>query len=83
MEDQIEETEMRLHEAKNKQDEMMNMQKDIFTSQVQQTDMVQQKRIDLLGKLEGELGKLEIGKENGNGNGNAKPKNPFNSKRPY
>jgi hypothetical protein len=74
MEDQIEETEMRLNEAKIKQDEMMNMQKDIFSNQVLQTDQVQQKRMELLGKLEGELGKLEIGS---NGNGNAKPKNPF------
>jgi hypothetical protein len=74
MEDQIEETEMRLNEAKIKQDEMMNMQKDIFSNQVLQTDIVQQKRMELLGKLEGELGKLEIGS---NGNGNAKPKNPF------
>jgi hypothetical protein len=80
MEDQIEETEMRLNEAKIKQDEMMNMQKDIFQTQVLQTDQVQQKRMDLLGKLEGELGKLEIGNGGGNGgskDGNAKPKNPF------
>jgi hypothetical protein len=77
MEDQIEETEMRLNEAKIKQDEMMNMQKDIFQTQVLQTDQVQNKRMELLGKLEGELGKLEIGKQDGNGNGNAKPKNPF------
>lgn len=79
MEDQIEETEMRLQEDKIKQDEMMNMQKDIFTSQVQQTDLVQQKRMDLLGKLEGQLGKLDSGNinNNKNGNGNGKPKNPF------
>ena len=82
MEDQIEETEMRLQEDKIKQDEMMNMQKDIFTTQVQQTDMVQQKRMELLGKLNLQLGKLDSGNISG-GNGNAKPKNPFPFKKAY
>jgi hypothetical protein len=81
MEDQIEETEMRLQEDKIKQDEMMNMQKDIFTTQVQQTDLVQQKRMDLLGKLEGQLGKLDGGNIPSNGNG--KPKNPFGMNKAY
>src|SRR5215203_307263 len=83
MEDQIEETEMRLQEAKQKQEQMMNFQQDVFTSQVQQTDQVQQKRMDLLGKMEGQLSKLDIGSGNILGNGNAKPKNPFNMKRAY
>jgi hypothetical protein len=84
MEDQIEETEMRLQEDKIKQDEMMNMQKDIFTTQVQQTDMVQQKRMELLGKLDLQLGKLDSGNiPPSNGNGNAKPKNPFGMNKAY
>ena len=84
MEDQIEETEMRLQEAKIKQDEMMNFQQNVFTSQVQQTDQVQQKRMDLLGKLEFQLGKLDSGNiQSKNGNGNGKPKNPFDRNRPY
>lgn len=69
MEDQIEETELRLQEEKLKQEQMMNFQQNVFTSQVQQTDKVQQKRMDLLGKMEMQLGKLD-----GNGNGNGKPK---------
>ena len=81
MEDQIEETEMRLQEAKVKQDEMMNFQQNVFTSQVQQTDLVQQKRMDLLGKLELQLGKLDSGNIGENGNG--KPKNPFGMKKAY
>jgi hypothetical protein len=84
MEDQIEETEMRLQEDKIKQDEMMNMQKDIFTTQVQQTDMVQQKRMELLGKLDLQLGKLDSGNiPPSNGNGNGKPKNPFGMNKAY
>ena len=59
MEDQIEETELRLQEQKLKQEQMMNFQQNVFTSQVQQTDKVQQKRMELLGKMEGQLGKLE------------------------
>jgi len=86
MEDQIEETEMRLQEAKLKQEQMMNFQQDVFTSQVQQTDQVQQKRMNLLNKMEGQLGKLDIGigsNGNGNGNGNAKPKNPYGMNKAY
>jgi hypothetical protein len=81
MEDQIEETEMRLQEEKIKAEQMMNFQQNVFTSQVQQTDKVQQKRMDLLQKMEGQLGKLD---NNGNiGNGNGKPKNPFGMNKAY
>ena len=82
MEDQIEETELRLQEQQIKQEQMMNFQQNVFTSQVQQTDKVQQKRMELLAKMEGQLGKLENG--NGNGNGSkGKPKNPFGIDKPY
>jgi hypothetical protein len=81
MEDQIEETEMRLQEEKIKAEQMMNFQQNVFTSQVQQTDKVQQKRMDLLQKMEGQLGKLDNGGNIGNGNG--KPKNPFGMNKAY
>jgi hypothetical protein len=83
MEDQIEETELRLQEEKIKQEQMMNFQQNVFTSQVQQTDKVQQKRMDLLAKMEGQLGKLEGGGNIANGNGNGKPKNPFGMNKAY
>ncbi len=81
MEDQIEETELRLQENKLKQEQMMNFQQNVFTSQVQQTDKVQQKRMQLLEKMEGQLGKLDSGNIGGNGNG--KPKNPFGMNKAY
>jgi hypothetical protein len=40
---------------------MMNFQQNVFTNQVQQTDKVQQKRMELLGKMEGQLSKLDSG----------------------
>ena len=77
MEDQIEETEMRLQEDKIKADQIQQQQFNIFQTEAQMNTNVNTKRMGLLNQLEGELGKLDIG---GNGNGNGKPKNPFNMK---
>ena len=85
MEDQIEETEMRLHESKMKQEQAMNMQQEMFNQQAAINTTVNDKRMNLLGQLENELNKLEIDpketlkKQNGNG----KPKNPFGMGRTY
>lgn len=67
MEDQIEETELRLQEMELQKQQMMNFQQNVFQSQVQQTDKVQQKRMSLLDKMEGQLGKLSNGNSGGGG----------------
>jgi hypothetical protein len=59
----------------------MNFQQNAFVSQVQQTDKVQQKRMQLLDKMEGQLGKLDSGNIGGNGKSSFTApykKNPIN-----
>lgn len=76
MEDQIEETEMRLREKEIQAQQFQQFQQNMFASSVQQTDKVQQKRMMLLDKMEGELSALK----GGNGiKSNDKPKNGFGS----
>jgi hypothetical protein len=80
MEDQIEETELRLQEQQMKQDAMMNFQQNVFQQEAAINTQVSDKRMKLLERLEGEIGKLDNGGGGGNGNGNgngaAKPKFP-------
>jgi hypothetical protein len=79
MEDQIEETELRLQEQQMKQDAMMNFQQNVFQQEAAINTQVSDKRMKLLERLEGEIGKLDNGgggNGNGNGNGAAKPKFP-------
>jgi hypothetical protein len=88
MEDQIEETEIRLHEQQMKQDAMTNFQQTVFTQEAEKNTTINNIRFGLLEKLEGELGKLEessssSSSSNGNGGGNGKPKKPFNFNKPY
>jgi hypothetical protein len=77
MEDQIEETEMRIREKEIKSQEMQQFQQNVFANQVQTTDTVQQKRMQLLETLEGELGKLDIGGDGDGKKNSNKPKSPF------
>lgn len=79
MEDQIEETEMRLQEQQMKQDAMMNFQQTVFTQEAEKSTAINNKRFGLLEKLEGEIGKLEQQQPNG---GNGKPKKPFAFNKP-
>ena len=82
MEDQIEETEMRLQENKMKAEQIQQQQFNMFQTEASINTNVNNRRMSLLNRLEGELGKLEGGGGggggNGNGNGNGKPKKPFN-----
>ena len=76
MEDQIEETEMRLHENKMKQEQIMNCNRMFHITST--TDYQrQQKRMDILGKLEGELGKLDGGNIKKNRMGTVNLKTPL------
>ena len=81
MEDQIEETEMRLRENQLKAQQMQQFQMDTFQQESLRNNVIQDRRHSLLDKLEGELGKLEGGNNNKKPeNGNGKPKNPFGFK---
>lgn len=64
MEDQIEETEMRLAEKERKAEMMQQTQLDIFNQQAQINTTVQDRRMQLLNQLEGELGKLNNNNNN-------------------
>lgn len=58
MEDQIEETEMRLAEKQAKLEQMQQFQQNVFQTEVQRSDLVNNKRMNLLNKLESKLGKV-------------------------
>lgn len=59
MEDQIEETELRLQEAEQKQEQMMNFQQGVFQQEAAINTQINDKRMNLLGRLESEIGKLD------------------------
>jgi hypothetical protein len=61
MEDQVEETELRLQQKEIREQEMFNFQQNVFQNQIQTNGAIQDKRGALLQRLEGELGKLNSG----------------------
>jgi TolA-binding protein len=60
MEDQIEETEMRLREKEVKSEQMQQFQMETFQQEAQRNNLISDRRFSLLDTLEGELGKLEL-----------------------
>ncbi len=80
MEDQIEETEMRLREDEIKAQQMQQFQQEVFNQHAQASNRVFDKRNKLLDKLEGTLGSLEM--ENGDDNQKTNNRFPPN-KKPY
>jgi len=95
MEDQIEETEQRLRENELKQQQMFNMQNNVFQNQVQQTDELTMKKRKILDDLEGKVSELTgvggnskpttaaAGSQFGNGSSSNKPNNAFKIKKLY
>ena len=73
MEDQIEETELRLQEKEIRAQQMFDFQQDVFKTQVATNGMVQDKRAALLSKMEGELGKVNKGPSVGPPKGQTPP----------
>ena len=61
MEDQVEETELRLQEEEIKKQEMFNFQQNVFQDQVATNGMVQDKRSQLLDKMTSEVDKVSGG----------------------
>lgn len=76
MPDQIEETELRLQEKEIRQQEMFNFQQNVFKTQVATNGMVQDKRAQLLSKMEGELGKVNKGPSFGSSSAPPKGQTP-------
>lgn len=77
MTDQIEETEIRLAENQRKVDMMQQTQLDMFNQQAQISNTVQDRRLNLLNQLEGELGKLNGNNNSVRGIGGGGNKTPF------
>lgn len=61
MEDQIEETEIRLAEKERQAEMLQRTQLDMFNQQAQMNTTVADRRMNLLNQLEGELGKISGG----------------------
>jgi hypothetical protein len=71
MEDQIEETEMRLREKEIQAQQMQQFQRDVFTQHAQTSNRVFDKRNRLLEKLEMEMNKIGVDNSNSNSNNNS------------
>ena len=73
MEDQIEQTELRLHEERERQERMQMFKQDVFSNSVFTNNQIQDKKLKLLGDFENELNKTK------NGNGKDDSSNPIKS----
>ena len=73
MEDQIEQTELRLHEKQMKIEQMDQFKQNVYENSVLTNNQVQDKKLKLLGDFENELNKTK------NGNGKDDTSNPVKS----